>query len=96
MAAYLAMMACYFAISAAFWLAPGDIVHPRAVAVTVAAINGMGQVGSFLFPWLWGLAKDRTGGFHFGLSLMPVAFLLAAVIVMGLRRARRPSPRNAT
>jgi ACS family tartrate transporter-like MFS transporter len=89
MAAYLAMMACYFGISAAFWLAPGEIVHPRAVAVTVAAINGLGQVGSFLFPWLWGLAKDATGGFHLGLSLLPVAFLLAAAVVMGLRHAQR-------
>jgi ACS family tartrate transporter-like MFS transporter len=89
MAAYLAMMACYFGISAAFWLAPGEIVHPRAAAVTVAAINGLGQVGSFLFPWLWGLAKDSTGGFHLGLSLLPVAFLIAAAVVMGLRQARR-------
>jgi ACS family tartrate transporter-like MFS transporter len=88
MAAYLAMMACYFGISAAFWLAPGEIVHPRAVAVTVAAINGLGQVGSFLFPWLWGLAKDSTGGFHLGLSLLPVAFLIAAAVVIGLRQAR--------
>ncbi len=88
-AAYLAMMACYFGISAAFWLAPGEIVHPRAVALTVAAINGMGQVGSFLFPWLWGLAKDATDGFHLGLSLLPVAFLSAAAIVLGLRRAQQ-------
>jgi ACS family tartrate transporter-like MFS transporter len=89
MAAFLAMMASYFAVSAAFWLAPGEIVHPRAVALTVAAINGLGQVGSFLFPWLWGVAKDQTGGFHLGLSLLPVAFLAAAAIVMGLRYGRR-------
>ena len=91
MVAFLAMMASYFAVSAAFWLAPGEIVHPRAVALTVAAINGLGQVGSFLFPWLWGLAKDKTGGFHLGLSLLPVAFLAAAAIVMGLRHRRRPA-----
>jgi MFS transporter, ACS family, tartrate transporter len=87
--AYLAMMAGYFAVSGAFWLAPSEIVHPRAVAVTVAAINGLGQVGSFVFPWLWGLAKDRTGGYHAGMSLLPVAFLAAAAIMLGLRQARR-------
>jgi ACS family tartrate transporter-like MFS transporter len=92
MAAYLAMMAAYFAVSGAFWLAPGEIVHPAAVAVTVAAINGMGQVGSFLFPWLWGLAKDATGSFHTGLAALPVAFLTAAAIVMGLRQVRRRQP----
>jgi ACS family tartrate transporter-like MFS transporter len=89
MTAYLALMASYFAVSGAFWLAPGEIVHPRAVAVTVAAINGAGQVGSFLFPWLWGLAKDATGGYRAGLTALPVAFVTAAVIVMVLRRGRR-------
>ena len=72
-----------------FWLAPSDIIHPRAAAVTVAAINGLGQLGSFLFPWLWGLAKDTTGGFHLGLTLLPVAYLTAAVLVLVLRHARR-------
>jgi ACS family tartrate transporter-like MFS transporter len=89
MVAYLAMMAGYFAVSGAFWLAPSEIVHPRAVAVTVAAINGLGQVGSFVFPWLWGLAKDSTGGYHAGMSLLPIAFLAGAAIMLGLRQARR-------
>jgi ACS family tartrate transporter-like MFS transporter len=87
--AYLAMMAGYFAVSGAFWLAPSEIVHPRAVAVTVAAINGLGQVGSFVFPWLWGLAKDSTGDYRAGMSALPVAFLAGAAIMLGLRQARR-------
>ncbi len=89
MAAYLAMMAAYFAVGGAFWLAPGEIVHPRAVAVTVAAINGAGQVGSFLFPWLWGRAKDVTGSYQMGLSALPLAFLCGAGIVLALRQAKR-------
>ena len=89
MVAYLVMMTSYFAVSGAFWLAPSEIVHPRAVAVTVAAINGLGQVGSFVFPWLWGLAKDSTGGYQAGMSALPVAFLAAAAIMLGLRQARR-------
>ncbi|HXA39874.1 MAG TPA: MFS transporter [Phenylobacterium sp.] len=93
MVAYLAMMAGYFAVSGAFWLAPSEIVHPRAAAVTVAAINGLGQVGSFVFPWLWGLAKDSTGGYHAGMSLLPVAFLAGAAIMLGLRQARHTPAR---
>jgi ACS family tartrate transporter-like MFS transporter len=89
MVAYLAMTTSYFAVSAAFWLAPSEIVHPRAVAVTVAAINGLGQVGSFLFPWLWGKAKDFTGSYHAGMSALPVAFLTGAAIILILRQARR-------
>ncbi|MGZ3401828.1 MAG: MFS transporter [Caulobacteraceae bacterium] len=89
MAVFLAMMACYFAVGGSMWLTPSEIVHPRAMAVTVAAINSLGQVGSFLFPWLWGVAKDRTGGFHLGLSLLPIAFVTAAAVVMALRQGRR-------
>jgi ACS family tartrate transporter-like MFS transporter len=96
MVAYLAMMASYFAVSAAFWLAPSEIVHPRAVAVTVAAINGLGQVGSFLFPWLWGLAKDRTGGFQAGMNALPVAFLTGAAIILILRQTRSGKVVTAT
>jgi ACS family tartrate transporter-like MFS transporter len=96
MVAYLAMMASYFAVSAAFWLAPSEIVHPRAVAVTVAAINGLGQVGSFLFPWLWGLAKDRTGGFQAGMNALPVAFLTGAAIILIVRQTRSGKVVTAT
>ena len=92
MAAYLGMMATYTSVMIIFWLAPSGIIHPRAAAVTVAAINGLGQLGSFLFPWLWGLAKDSTGGFHLGLSLLPVAYIASAAIVLGLRYARSRNP----
>jgi ACS family tartrate transporter-like MFS transporter len=88
-AAYLTMMATYFAAIGAFWLAPSEIVHPRAVAVTVAAINSLGQLGSFLFPWLWGLTRDATGGFQAGMSALPIPFLIAACLVLALRHRRR-------
>jgi len=91
MTGYLGMMSVYTSVMIIFWLAPGEIIHPRATAVTVAAINGFGQLGSFLFPWLWGLAKDATGGFQLGLSLMPVAFTIAAILVLLLRHARKRS-----
>jgi ACS family tartrate transporter-like MFS transporter len=89
MVAYLIMMTAFFAGIGAFWLAPSEIVHPRAVAVTVAAINSLGQLGSFVFPWLWGQAKDATGTFQAGMSALPVAFLISGGLVLWLRWARR-------
>jgi MFS transporter, ACS family, tartrate transporter len=89
MAAYLAAMCAYFAIGAAIWLAPAAIIHPRSLAVSVAAINGVAQLGSFLFPWLWGVAKDATGGYQAGLTALPLAFLCGAGIVLALRQAQR-------
>lgn len=81
------------AVAATYWLAPGEVLPPRAVAVSVAAMNSVGQMGSFVSPYLWGLAKDATGSFHLGVSLLPIGYVIAAAIVLALAhqsaRARR-------
>jgi MFS transporter, ACS family, tartrate transporter len=86
---YLAFLAVQFSALTVFWLA-GAILHPRAAAVGVAAINSVGQLGSFFLPALWGVAKDQTGGFHLGLRVVAINFAVAAVIMLVLRaRAKR-------
>jgi len=85
-ATYLTFMFAYFAVSGAFWTAPGEIIDPRVLAVAVAAINGVGQVGSFLMPFAWGVVRDATGGFHAGLTALIVPYVLGALIVLWLRR----------
>jgi ACS family tartrate transporter-like MFS transporter len=85
-ATYLFFMAAYFAVSGAFWTAPGEIIDPRSLAVAVAAINGLGQVGSFLMPFAWGVIRDATGDFHAGVTALIVPYVLAALIVLVLRR----------
>jgi hypothetical protein len=35
---------------------------------------------------VWGIAKDATGGFHLGISLLPTGFILAASVVLWLGR----------
>jgi nitrate/nitrite transporter NarK len=72
-------------IAAVFWLAPGELLAPRSLAVSIAAINAVGQLGSFVSPILWGMAKDATGSFHLALSLLPAGYLLAAALVLWLR-----------
>jgi ACS family tartrate transporter-like MFS transporter len=85
-AGYLVWMWASQGVSAVFWLVPGGIPHPRSAAVCVAAINAIGQLGSFFMPTLWGIARDQTGGFHAGLAALPLAFLVSAGIVLVLRR----------
>jgi ACS family tartrate transporter-like MFS transporter len=82
--AYWSVIMSNAAIAASFWLAPGDVLAPRSMAISVAVINSVGQLGSFVSPWLWGIAKDATGSFRLGLSVLPVGFVLAAVIVIWL------------
>jgi len=88
-ATYLVFMAAYFAVSGAFWTAPGEIIDPRVLAVAVAAINGVGQVGSFLMPFAWGIVRDATGGFHAGLTALIAPYVLGALIVLWLRQDHR-------
>lgn len=96
-------MACYAmtligqaAYAAVVWVAPSKAVPPHASAVAIAVITSVGQLGSFIAPFLWGLAKDATGDFRFGLSLIPFGFVAGALGVMALGAHLRrlfPNPR---
>ena len=83
-AAYLVFSAVYTSALTVFWLS-GAILHPSAAAVGVAAINSVGQLGSFFLPALWGVARDQTGGYHLGLRLVATNFAIAAAIMLVLR-----------
>jgi ACS family tartrate transporter-like MFS transporter len=87
---YMAYTAFNVAGLALFFTTPGAILHPRSAAVGVAAINALGQLGSFVIPSLWGVARDATGTYHAGLAVVAVNFALAAAIILVLRaRANR-------
>ena len=87
--AYLAVTVCLTAVQAVFWSIPSDILHGRSAAVGVAAIVGIGQVGSFIFPWAFGVARDTTGSYQAGLFCLAPPLLAAAAIVLIMRRTRR-------
>jgi len=93
-AAYWLAVASNAGIAATFWLAPGEVLAMRSMAVSVAAINSIGQLGSFVSPFLWGIAKDATGSFHLGITLLPIGYTVAALLVVLL--GRRTSARRAT
>ncbi len=90
-AGYLITAVAHAAAAAVFWLIPTDVLRGRPAAIGVAAVNTIGMTGSFLGPLGWGLLRDHTGGYQVGLSLLPLAFLLAGGIVLALRAAARRS-----
>ena len=89
MSAYVVAITANFAVAGVIWLTPGEIVDPRAVGVAVAAINGVGQVASFLMPYAWGVAKDFTGDFRVGMMSLTVPYLVAVALVLALRQTHR-------
>lgn len=88
MAAYALAVIAQMAFSPVIWAIPGELLPPRMMAVGAAAINTLGQTGSFVAPFLWGIAKDKTGDFQLGLTLLPIPMLTAAALVLLLRRRR--------
>ena len=89
---YVVFTAGNVAAIALFFTTPGAILHPRSAAVGVAAINSLGQIGSFVIPALFGVARDATGSYHAGLAVLAAGYGTAAVIILVLRaRTRRTS-----
>jgi MFS transporter, ACS family, tartrate transporter len=85
MAAYVVATAANAAIGGVFWSASSELIGPVRAAVSIAAINAIGQVGSFLSPYGWGIAKDSTGSFQLGISILPAFFLAGAALALILR-----------
>ena len=63
-----------------------DLVHVRQLAVGSAAINTLWQVGAFLSPYAWGVAKDATGSFRAGLIGASVVAVIEALLILYVRR----------
>jgi MFS family permease len=71
-----------------FWTIPQGSVHPVALAAVVAVVNSLGNLGGFVAPYGFGLIKQATGQVTWGLYGLAAACLLAAVLVLFIRRDR--------
>lgn len=73
-----------------------DLLPMRKLAVGSAAINTMSQIGAFVMPYAWGLAKDATGGYQAGLLGLAAAVIVALLIAVAVHAQVRGLPRNET
>lgn len=90
MAGYVVTGCCTAAIGGIFWTAPAPFLSPRSAALGMALISTVGQVGSFVLTWLWGVGRDTTGSYQAGLMSLPMGLLIAVAFCLYLRaRAAR-------
>jgi ACS family tartrate transporter-like MFS transporter len=82
--AYLAITFFWPAVTLSTNLVATEVVPCRMVAVAVAVTNTLAQLGAFVVPVLWGISKDSTGSYHFGLTLIPLVFIASAAITIHL------------
>lgn len=71
-----------------------DMLHTHRPALGGAAINTAAQIGAFVEPFGWGLAKDATGTFSLGLAGLAFA-VLAAAGIFALMKHNVEGRRNA-
>lgn len=73
-----------------FWTLPQVYMKGSAIAGAFAMINSIGAVGGFVGPYIIAWAKERSGGFGLGLTLLSFGPLVGAMLIAALGSAQRP------
>jgi len=87
--AYAIYGACWGSVTLSIWMLCTDLVGPRDMAVATAMVNTMSQIGAFVGPIAWGVARDATGGYHWGFIGLVVVQALALVFAVVIVRHRK-------
>jgi ACS family tartrate transporter-like MFS transporter len=84
-AGYLLFAATFFTMGVLVVSSWADVLHVRQLAVGGAAINTLWQIGAFLSPYAWGVAKDATGDYRAGLIGASAVAVAAALLILYVR-----------
>jgi ACS family tartrate transporter-like MFS transporter len=84
-AGYLVFAATWFTMGVLVVSSWADVLHVRQLAVGSAAINTLWQMGSFLSPYAWGVARDATGDFRAGLIGASLVAGTEALLILYVR-----------
>lgn len=72
-----------------FWSIPASFLTTTAAAGAIAMINSIGNLGGFIGPYAMGFIGRATGSFTGGILFLVASLLIAAVLLMMLRKAGR-------
>jgi len=76
-----------YAALAVFWTLPALLLRGTAAAAGLALINSFANLGGFFGPYVMGWARQSTGDFVFGMTLLAGMLVLAAASVLLIGRA---------
>jgi ACS family tartrate transporter-like MFS transporter len=71
-----------------FWSLPTTFLTGTAAAGGIALVNSIGNLGGFAGPYLLGYLRSNTSGYTYGLGVLAVAVLVAAVVTFFSRGPR--------
>jgi ACS family tartrate transporter-like MFS transporter len=95
MTGYLLLVGSGFAGGVMQVAAWADVLHPRQLAVSGAAINTLWQIGSFASPYAFGLARDATGSYTWGLAGSAVLAGVQVALILYVRERVRVSQQGS-
>jgi ACS family tartrate transporter-like MFS transporter len=74
-------MAGLYAFRGPFWSMPSLFLTRSSAAISIAAINSVGNLGGFIGPYALGVINDRTHNPMTGLMLLSVLLLISAAMI---------------
>jgi ACS family tartrate transporter-like MFS transporter len=92
LAGLLVIIVGHMSMQGPLWSISTSFLKGRAAAAGIAAMNTIGILGGFVGPYWMGFAKDLTGNDQRGLVAMSVPMLIAAGIMLYLRRQSYRKP----
>ena len=70
-----------------FWAIPNSFLTATAAAGAIAMINSIGNLGGFVGPYAMGYIRELTGSFNGGLLFLVACLIIAAGLLITLRKA---------
>jgi ACS family tartrate transporter-like MFS transporter len=77
---------CILAVLPPLWVIPMTFLDYKGAAGGIALVNTLGTIGGFFGPYYMGLVKDTTGSYSKGFLGLALPCLVAALVVLNLRR----------
>jgi ACS family tartrate transporter-like MFS transporter len=79
-----------YAALAVFWTLPSSLLRGTAAAAGLALLNSFSNLGGFFGPFLMGWARQTTGNYTLGMTLLAGMLVLAGVSVIVIGRTFFP------
>ncbi|MCK1333287.1 MFS transporter [Bradyrhizobium sp. CW9] len=88
-------LAGIYAFKSPFWSLPGLFLSRSTAAISIAAINSIGNLGGFVGPYGIGYIKEMTGSAYGGLLFLSGMLFLSFVMTWFARMTNAPSKTSA-
>jgi nitrate/nitrite transporter NarK len=79
-----------------FWAFPSEVLPRQDVGVAIGMVAGIGNLGGFIGPYLFGYIRSATGSFSLALWLSGAMFILAGIVAAFIRPAPAAMGRRCT